>query len=149
MALIDPAARIEAGAVIGENVSIGPYCVIGSHVVVGDGCKLLAHVHVTGHTSIARCTVLYPFSSLGTPPQSVKYRGAPTRLAVGSDCEIREGVTINAGTEDGGGATEVGDRCLAMAGSHVGDPLVIKMIEFIRAGSQPLTMAARRVLVGE
>ena len=120
MALIDPTARIEAGAVIGENASIGPYCVIGSHVVVGDGCKLLAHVHVTGHTSIARCTVLYPFSSLGTPPQSVKYRGGPTRLVIGADCDIREGVTVNIGTEDDRGVTEVGDRCWLMVGSHIG-----------------------------
>lgn len=120
MATIDPTARIDPGAVIGENVSIGPYCVIGHHVRIGDDCKLLAHVHVTGHTTIGPRTALYPFASLGTPPQSVKYRGGPTRLVIGADCDIREGVTVNTGTEDDRGATEVGDRCWLMAGSHIG-----------------------------
>jgi UDP-N-acetylglucosamine acyltransferase len=120
MAEIDPTARIEPGAVIGKGVSIGPYCVIGAHVVIGDGCRLIAHVHVGGHTTIGSRTTLYPFASLGTPPQSVKYRGGPTRLVVGADCDIREGVTINTGTEDDRGVTEVGDRCWLMVGSHVG-----------------------------
>jgi UDP-N-acetylglucosamine acyltransferase len=120
MAAIDPTARIEKGAVIGSDVSIGPYCIIGPHVVIGDACRLIAHVHLAGHTTIGARTALYPFASLGTPPQSVKYRGGPTRLVVGADCEIREAVTINTGTEDGRGVTEVGDRCWLMAGSHVG-----------------------------
>ena len=120
MAAIDPTARIEPGAVIGKGVSIGPYCVIGQHVAIGDGCRLVAHVHVGGHTTIGPRTALYPFASLGTPPQSVKYRGGPTRIVVGADCEIREGVTIKTGTEDDRGITEVGDRCWLMVGSHVG-----------------------------
>jgi UDP-N-acetylglucosamine acyltransferase len=120
MAAIDPTARIEPGAVIGNNASIGPYCVIGPHVELGDGCKLLAHVHVAGHTTIGPRTVVYPFASLGTPPQSVKYRGGPTRLLIGAECEIREGVTVNTGTEDDRGITEVGDRCCLMVGSHIG-----------------------------
>src|SRR3954447_16977886 len=118
--MIDPTARIEPGAAIGHNASIGPYCVVGSHAVIGDGCRLVAHVHVTGHTTIGPRTVLHPFASLGSPPQSVKYRGGPTRLLVGADCDIREGVTMNTGTEDGGGVTEVGDRCFLLVGSHVG-----------------------------
>jgi UDP-N-acetylglucosamine acyltransferase len=120
MAAIDPTARIEPGAVIGHNASIGPCCVIGPHVELGDGCKLLAHVHVAGHTTIGPRTVVYPFASLGTPPQSVKYRGGPTRLVIGAECEIREGVTVNTGTEDDRGITEVGDRCCLMVGSHIG-----------------------------
>jgi UDP-N-acetylglucosamine acyltransferase len=120
MTAIDPTARIEKGAVIGNDVSIGPYCIVGPHVVIGDGCRLIAQVHVTGHTTIGPRTTLYPFASLGTPPQSVKYRGGPTRLVVGADCQIREGVTINTGTEEDRGVTEVGDRCWLMVGSHVG-----------------------------
>ena len=120
MAAIDPTARVEPGAVIGQGVSIGPYCVIGPHVVIGDGCRLVAQVQLAGHTTIGPRTVLYPFVSLGTPPQSFKYRGGPTKLVVGADCDIREGVTMNTGTEDDGGLTEVGDRCLLMVGSHVG-----------------------------
>jgi UDP-N-acetylglucosamine acyltransferase len=119
MAAIDPTARLEPGAVIGQDVAIGPYCVIGAHVVIGDGCRLVAHVHVAGHTTIGARTVIYPFASLGTPPQSVKYRGGPTRLSVGADCDIREGVTMNTGTEDDRGVTEVGDRCFLMVGAHV------------------------------
>jgi UDP-N-acetylglucosamine acyltransferase len=119
MAAIDPTARVEAGAALGKSVSIGPYCVIGPQAVIGDGCRLIGHVHVTGHTMIGPRTVLYPFCSLGTPPQSIKYRGSATRLVVGADCQIREGVTINTGTEDGRGMTEVGDRCFLMVGSHV------------------------------
>ncbi len=119
-ATIDPTARIEAGAVIGQGVTIGPYCMIGANVVVGDGCKLVGHVHLAGHTSIGLRTVIYPFCSLGTPPQSTSYRGGPTQLVIGADCEIREGVTMNVGTEEGHGVTEVGDRGIFMAYSHVG-----------------------------
>jgi UDP-N-acetylglucosamine acyltransferase len=119
-ARIDPSARIEPGAQIGKDVSIGPYCVIGAHVVLGDGCRLVSQVHVAGHTTIGAGTVIYPFASLGTPPQSVKYRGGPTRLIVGAGCDIREGVTMNIGTEEDRGVTEVGERCFFMVGSHVG-----------------------------
>jgi len=119
-AMIDASARIEAGAAIGRDVSIGPYCSIGSHVTVGDGCRLLAYVNLTGHTTIGPRTVIHPFASLGSPPQSFSYRGGPTKLVVGADCDIREGVTMNTGTEDHRGVTQVGDHCFFMVGSHVG-----------------------------
>ena len=89
-------------------------------MTLGEGCRLLAHVNLTGHTSVGPRTVIHPFASLGSPPQSVHYRGEPTRLVVGADCDIRENVTMSVGTEDGGGVTEVGDRCFFMVGSHVG-----------------------------
>jgi UDP-N-acetylglucosamine acyltransferase len=117
---IDEAARVAPGAVIGAGVSIGPFCVIGPDAVIGDGCRLVASVHVTGHTTIGARTVIYPFCSLGTPPQSTRYRGGPTRLVIGTDCDLRESVTMNRGTEDGGGLTTVGDRGFFMANSHVG-----------------------------
>jgi UDP-N-acetylglucosamine acyltransferase len=118
-AAVDSTARIASGAAIGRNVSIGPYCVVGPDVVIGDGCRLVAHVHLAGHTTIGPRTVIHPFASLGSPPQSVKYRGGPTRLNVGADCDIREQVTMSIGTEDDRGVTEVGDRCFLMVGSHV------------------------------
>jgi UDP-N-acetylglucosamine acyltransferase len=118
-AMIDRTARIESGASIGHDVSIGPYCTVGAHATLADGCRLVAHVNVSGHTSIGARTVIYPFASLGSPPQSVKYRGGPTRLVIGADCDIREHVTMNIGTEDDGGLTKVGDHCLFMVGSHV------------------------------
>jgi UDP-N-acetylglucosamine acyltransferase len=117
---IDPTARVAEGARIGDGAEIGPYCVIGPQVELGASVRLIAHVNVSGVTSIGEGTAVYPFTSLGTPPQSVHYRGGPTRLIVGAQCQLREGVTMNTGTEDGGGVTRVGDRCFLMAGSHVG-----------------------------
>jgi UDP-N-acetylglucosamine acyltransferase len=117
---IDPTARVAAGARLGESVEIGPYCLVGPQVELDRGVRLLAHVNVTGATRIGEGTVVYPFSSLGTPPQSVHYRGGPTQLVIGAQCELRESVTMNTGTEDGGAITRVGDRCLFMVGSHVG-----------------------------
>jgi UDP-N-acetylglucosamine acyltransferase len=120
MPRIHPTACVERAAHIAEEVEIGPYCIVGPHVSIEAGCRLVAHVHVAGHTLLGPGTTIYPFASLGTPPQSVRYRGGPTRLVVGRDCTIREGVTMNTGTEDGGGVTKVGERGFYMANSHVG-----------------------------
>src|SRR5271167_4932934 len=116
---IDPTACVADGARIGEGVEIGPYCIVGPQAELAAGVRLVAHVFVTGVTTIGEATVVYPFCSLGTPPQSVHYRGGPTRLVVGARCELRGSVTMNTGTEDGGG-TRVGERCTFMVGSHVG-----------------------------
>ena len=118
--MIDPTARVAEGARIGNGVEIGPYCVVGPQVELKDAVRLIAHVHVTGVTAIGAGTIVYPFASLGTPPQSVHYRGGPTRLDIGARCELREGVTMNTGTEAGGGVTSIGEGCLFMVGSHVG-----------------------------
>ncbi|HEX7791088.1 MAG TPA: acyl-ACP--UDP-N-acetylglucosamine O-acyltransferase, partial [Afipia sp.] len=119
MSKIDPTARIEDGAVIGDGVSIGPYCIVGPNVTIGADCKLVAHVNIGGHTTLgANCTV-YPFASLGMPPQSLAYRGEPTKLEIGDGCTIRESVTVNAGTVGGGGITRIGARGYFMAYSHV------------------------------
>src|SRR5271170_2615755 len=117
---IDATARVADGARISEGVEVGPYCVIGPQVELKSGVRLIAHVHVTGVTTVGEDSVVYPFSSLGTPPQSVHYRGGPTRLIIGAACDLRESVTMNTGTEDGGGVTRVGDRCFIMVGAHVG-----------------------------
>jgi UDP-N-acetylglucosamine acyltransferase len=120
MSKIDPTARIEDGAVIGEGASIGPYCIIGRHVVIGPGCTLIGHVHITAQTTIGAGCTIYPFASLGTPPQVVGYRGELTKLEIGQGCTIRESVTMNAGTVAGGGVTRVGERGYFMNCSHVG-----------------------------
>jgi len=117
---IDPTARVADGARIGDGVEIGPYCIVGPDVELGRGVRLLANVHVTGVTTLGEEVVVYPFASLGTPPQSVHYRGGATRLFIGARCELRENVTMNTGTEEGGALTRVGERCMFMAGSHVG-----------------------------
>ncbi|WP_022721662.1 acyl-ACP--UDP-N-acetylglucosamine O-acyltransferase [Rhodopseudomonas sp. B29] len=122
---IDSSARIADGAVIGDDVTIGPFCIVGPNAVIGAGCNLIAHVHIAGHTTIGeRCTI-YPYASLGGPPQSTGYKGEPTRLEVGSACTIRENVTFNLGTVSGGGLTKVGDRGFFMAASHVGHDCVV------------------------
>jgi len=120
MPSIHPTACLDARAELADDVEVGAYCVIGCDVRLGQGCRLLAHVHIAGVTTVGPRTVIYPFASLGTPPQSVHYRGGPTRLVIGADCQIREGVTMSTGTEDGGGITQVGDRGFFMANSHVG-----------------------------
>jgi UDP-N-acetylglucosamine acyltransferase len=117
---IDPTSRVSDGAKLADDVEIGPFCTVGPSVELRSAVRLLSHVNLSGVTTIGERTVIYPFASLGTPPQSNSYRDGPTRLTVGSDCRIREGVTISTGTEDGGGLTAVGDRCFLMANSHVG-----------------------------
>jgi len=125
MSTIDPTARIEDGAVIGEGTSIGPYCVVGRDVVIGADCKLIAHVHVTAQTTIGDGCTIYPFVSLGTPPQHLGYRGELTKLQIGQGCTIREQVTMNAGSIAGGGITRVGDRGYFMNCSHVGHDCIV------------------------
>ena len=117
---VHPTAIIEDGAKVGADVRVGPYCVVGGEVALGDGVELLSHVVVAGRTTIGSRTRIFPFASIGHQPQDLKYKGEPSTLAVGSDCLIREGVTMNPGTEGGGMQTVVGDRCAFLANSHVG-----------------------------
>lgn len=116
---IHPTAIIEDGAQIGENVSIGPYSIIGKDVVLGDNVTIHSHVVVAGITSIGEGTSIYPFASIGMPPQDLKFRGENSKLTIGKNNTIREHVTMNPGTEDGGMETIVGDNGLFMMGAHV------------------------------
>jgi UDP-N-acetylglucosamine acyltransferase len=115
-----PTAVIEPGAKLGSGVKIGPYCVIGADVTLADGVELLSHVVVAGRTSIGERTRIFPFASIGHQPQDLKYHGELSTLTIGADCMIREGVTLNPGTEGGGMSTTIGDRCAFLANSHVG-----------------------------
>lgn len=114
MSLVDPKAQL------GPGVTIGPFCQVGPDVVLGEGVELVSHAVVAGRTTIGPRTRIFPFASIGHPPQDVKYRGEPSTLTIGADCQIREGVTMNPGTEGGGMITSVGDRCFFLANSHVG-----------------------------
>jgi len=125
MSAIDPTARIENGAVIAADAAIGPFCMVGKDVTIGTGCRLLSHVSVAGHTTIGAGALIYPFASLGTPPQSLAHKGEPTKLVIGENCTIRESVTMNTGTAGGGGVTRVGDRNYFMSYSHVGHDCVV------------------------
>lgn len=119
MPLIDPSSRVEDGADIADDVIIGPFCHVGPNVSLGAGVRLVSHAVIAGHTKIGAGTQVFPFASLGQPPQSVHYHGGPTRLEIGANCLIRENVTVNTGTEGGGGLTRIGDNCFLMACSHV------------------------------
>lgn len=118
-AQIHPSSVIEPGASLGPGCKIGPFCHIGPEVVLGEGVELKSHVVVAGATTIGEGTVVFPFASLGQIPQDLKYRGEKTRLEIGARNRIREYVTMNAGTEGGGGITRVGDDGLFMANAHV------------------------------
>jgi UDP-N-acetylglucosamine acyltransferase len=120
MANVHPTAIVEDGAQIGQDVEIGPYSMVGSSVVLRDRVKLHSHVVVTGITEIGDESEIYPFASIGHAPQDLKFKGEASRLVIGKRARIREGVTMNPGTEGGGMLTSVGDDCLLMTGAHVG-----------------------------
>ena len=125
MTTIDPTARVQDGAILEDDVTIGPFCSVGPNVRIGAGTRLESHVVVAGHTSIGMNCTIYPFASLGLPPQDLGYRGEPTRLEIGDGCTIRESVTMSIGTVKGRGLTKVGDRGFFMAYSHVGHDCVV------------------------
>ncbi len=125
MAKIAPTASVADGAKLGADVVIGPYCVIGPEVTIGDGAQLVSHVSIQGITEIGAGAKIQPFSSLGSPPQSVHYKGEASRLIVGRNADIREGVTMNTGTAGGRMETRVGDNCMFMVGAHVGHDCIV------------------------
>lgn len=118
-ATIHPSAVVEAGAIIEANVSVGPFTLVGPKVRLAKGVELKSHVVVTGNTTIGADTVVFPFAVIGEIPQDLKFRGEETWLEIGERNRIREHVTMNTGTEGGGGVTRVGNDGLYMAGCHV------------------------------
>ncbi len=124
-ARIHPSAIVEEGAIIGAGTEVGPFCVIGPRVVLGADVVVKSHNVIAGQTEIGEGTVVFPFCSLGEIPQDLKYAGEDTRLVIGARNRIREHVTMNPGTEHGGGITRVGDDCLFMAGVHVAHDCII------------------------
>jgi UDP-N-acetylglucosamine acyltransferase len=118
-AIVDERAQIGSGSVI------GPYCIVEGDAVLGENCELVSHAVVAGRTTIGGGTKIYPFASIGHQPQDLKYHGEPSTLEIGSGCIIREGVTMNPGTDGGGMKTVVGDNCAFLANSHVGHDCII------------------------
>ena len=116
---IHSTAIVDPKATLAGDVTIGPYSVVGENVVLGAGVRLMSHVVVDGHTQVGAGTVIYPFASIGLPPQDLKYGGEPSVLEIGVNNVIREHVTMNPGTEGGGMITRIGDNCLFMVASHV------------------------------
>ena len=117
--LVHPSAVVEPGAKVADDVIIGPFSYIGSEVILHSGVQIKSHVVVTGKTEIGQESVVYSFAVIGEIPQDLKFKGEKTSLKIGKRNQIRESVTINVGTEGGGGLTSVGNNCLFMTGSHV------------------------------
>jgi len=123
--VIDSQAIIDPSATIGENVSIGPWTVIGPDVVIGDNCQIASHVVIRGPSFIGANNKIYQFSTIGDDTPDLKYKGEPTKLIIGDDNVIREGVTIHRGTVQDQGETVIGNKNLLMAYAHVGHDSVI------------------------
>jgi UDP-N-acetylglucosamine acyltransferase len=119
MAAIHPSAIVDPAARLGVDVKIGPFCVVGPDVQLGDGVELVSHAVIAGRTRIGAKSRIFPFASIGHPPQDLKYKGEPSELLIGANCTIREHVTMNPGTEGGGMMTRIGDNCLFMVNAHV------------------------------
>ncbi|SIS78932.1 acyl-[acyl-carrier-protein]--UDP-N-acetylglucosamine O-acyltransferase [Roseivivax lentus] len=122
---IHPSAFVEEGAEIGPGCEIGAFCHIGPEVRLGPGNVLKSHVVLTGDTRIGADNTFFSFCVIGEIPQDKKFKGEKTKLEIGDRNRIREHVTINAGTEGGGGVTRLGNDCLIMAGAHVAHDVVV------------------------
>ena len=129
--MINKNSEIHKNAKISKTADIGPYVVIGPKVEIGENVKIHSHVNISGDTKINNGNIIYPFASIGSDPQDLKYKGETTKLVIGENNIIREYVTINPGTEGGGGLTRIGNNCLIMISAHiahdcnVGDNVII------------------------
>jgi len=117
--MIHSTSIIDKKAKISKNVKIGPYTIIGPNVEIDENVEIHSHVNIVGKTKIGEGTKIFPFASIGTEPQDLKFKGEKNSLIIGKNNKIREYVTINPGTEGGGGLTKIGDNCLFMISSHV------------------------------
>lgn len=125
MAKIDARAVVSEGAVLDDDVEVGPFSVIGPGVTIGAGTRIGPHAVINGPTTIGRNNQVFQFASIGEAPQDLKYKGEPTRLVVGDDNVFRECVTVHRGTVTGLGVTTIGSKCLFMAYSHVAHDCIV------------------------
>ncbi|PLX89900.1 MAG: acyl-[acyl-carrier-protein]--UDP-N-acetylglucosamine O-acyltransferase [Desulfuromonas sp.] len=123
--MIHPTAIVSEGAVLAEDVSIGPYAVIGANVTIGAGTTVGPHAVIEGRTRIGEQNRIFQFASVGAVPQDLKFHGEDSTLVIGDRNTVREFVTIHLGTEDGGGQTTVGNDNLFMAYSHIAHDCVV------------------------
>ena len=117
--MIHNTAIIDTQAKIHKNVKVGPFSVIGANVEIEENTEIQSHVSILGNTKIGKNNKIYPFASIGNDPQDLKFQGEETKLEIGNDNKIREYVTINPGTNGGGGITKVGNNCLFMVSAHI------------------------------
>ena len=117
--MIHNTAIIDSKAKIHNDVRVGPYSIIGANVEIEENTEIQSHVSILGNTKIGKNNQIYPFASIGNDPQDLKFQGEETKLEIGNDNKIREYVTINPGTNGGGGITKVGNNCLFMVSAHI------------------------------
>ena len=117
--MIHNSSVVDKKAKIGNNVKVGPFCYIGPNVELQEDVELISNVHIEGNTKIGKGTKIFPFASIGTMPQDLKFKGETNSVLIGENNMIREYVTINPGTKGGGGKTIIGNNCLFMISSHI------------------------------
>ncbi len=122
---IHPTAIVEKGAELDIDVEVGPFSIIGAQVRIGANTKIQSHVVINGRTTLGKDNRVFPFAALGAVPQDLKYKNEPTELWIGDDNTIRESVTLNLGTVQGGGKTVLGSRNLLMAYVHFGHDCIV------------------------
>ena len=135
--MIHNSSVVDKKAKIGKNVKVGPFCYVGPKVQISDRVQLISNVHIEGNTKIGKGTKIFPFASIGTVPQDLKYKGEANSLEIGENNTIREYVTVNPGTGGGGGKTIIGNNCLLMISSHVAHDCYIGN-EVVIANNVPL-----------
>ena len=117
--MIHPTAIVDKNSKISKNVEIGPYCIIGSDVEIGSNSKLHSHISIKGRTKIGKNNEIFPFVSIGTSPQDLKYKGEKNSIIIGDNNKLREYVNINPGTLQGGTITKLGNNNLLMVYCHI------------------------------
>jgi len=124
--MIHPSSIISKKAKVDSSVDIGPFCFVGDNVKLEKNNKLISNVHITGNTSIGNNNTFYPYSSIGSPPQDLKYQGEKSYLIIGKNNIFRENVTVNPGTKGGGLKTIIENNCLFMVGSHIAHDCLVQ-----------------------
>ena len=125
MSLIHPSAVIEEGAVLGNNVSVGPFVYIGPKVRIGDNTTVASHAVIEGDTTIGKNNRIFSHAAVGTIPQDLKYDGEPVQLIIGNNNTIREFTLLNPGTKGGGSVTKIGNGNLLMGYVHLGHDVIL------------------------
>jgi UDP-N-acetylglucosamine acyltransferase len=148
--MIDRTSIIHPDAEIADDVQIGPHCIIGKHVRIGKGTRIKSHVSIDGWTEIGEGCTFFPFSSIGEPPQDLKFKGETSHLRIGSNNVFREFITLNRGTEQGGGETVIGDNNFFMAYCHsIADHAIVGGLsaihQFVRIGRYAIVGGASAV----
>ncbi len=125
MSKIHSMAVVDGGAQLADDVTVGAFAWIGPHVRLGKGCVVHHHAQIDGHTTAGENNEFFPNSIIGCISQDLKFRGGPCPILIGNGNRFRENCTVHIGTEDGGGATRIGDDNLIMVGAHIAHDCII------------------------